>query len=291
MIEPVFFLIALAALLAASYTDIRTREVPDWLNYGMIAAGLGVRMIYSLSASRWSYIIDGLVGLTVFYGFAYVMFYSGQWGGGDSKCLMGLGALLGLQFRLDSFALGVLVNTFLIGAAYGMVYSGVLAVIHRKAFMTAWRLLRRAKEFRIVRMALLILVILGLVAGFVLDDLSIRFAVFALLLFLLVLFYAYLFTKAVEKSCMRRLVKPEALTEGDWIVDDVIVAGKRICGPKDLGVCKAQIAELVKLREKGKLRTVLIKLGIPFVPSFLMALIVTWFVGNLFVPVVKMVAP
>lgn len=288
MIDIIFFLIALAALLVASYTDIRTREVPDWLNYGMIAAGLGVRMIYSLSASRWEYIIDGIVGLAVFYGFAYVMFYSGQWGGGDSKCLMGLGALLGLQFRLDSFALGVLVNTFLIGAAYGMVYSGVLAVIHRKAFMASWRLVRQAREFRIVRVALLFLVILGLVAGFVLDDLSIRFIVFALLLFLLVLFYAYLFTKAVETSCMRRWVKPEALTEGDWIVDDIVVAGKRICGPKDLGVSKAQIAVLVKLRQKGKLKRVLIKLGIPFVPSFLMALVVTWFVGNLFMPVIHL---
>jgi prepilin signal peptidase PulO-like enzyme (type II secretory pathway) len=64
------------------------------------------------------------------------------------------------------------------------------------------------------------------------------------------------------------------------------VAGKRITGPKDLGISKEQIRKLIALRNKGKLNKnfrVLIKNGIPFVPSFLLAYLAAMFVGNLLV--------
>ena len=37
---PVLYLIALIALIIASYTDIKTREVPDWLNFSLILVNL-----------------------------------------------------------------------------------------------------------------------------------------------------------------------------------------------------------------------------------------------------------
>lgn len=288
--ELVFFLIALVALAVATYTDIRTREVPDWINYGLIAAGLGVRALYSLYYAQWEYLIDGLLGLAIFFGFAYVMFYSGQWGGGDSKCIMGIGALFGIQFQLDSFALSMLVNTFLLGAVYGLAYSIVLAIRHRNEFSKEWSALRMTRELRHIRFVLLGVLLLGLVFGFLLDDFRLRLAIFAVLIFLLLLFYSFLFTKSVERSCMHRWVKPDALTEGDWIVNDVVINKKRICGPKDLGVSKEQIAELIRLQRKGKIKKILMKVGIPFVPSFLMALIATWFWGNLMMPVIFLLA-
>ncbi|MBI4149863.1 prepilin peptidase [Candidatus Woesearchaeota archaeon] len=289
MIELVFFFIALIALLIATYSDVRTREVPDWINYSLIAAGLGIRIMYSLHYGRLEYIVDGLLGLAIFFAFAYVMFYTGQWGGGDSKCLMGLGALLGIQFRLDSFALSMLINIFVIGAAYGLLYSVVLAVRHWRDFVGEWRALRLTKEFTTLRVVLLLFTFMGIVAGFIVDDLRVRFILFSVLIFFLLLFYTFIFTKAVERSCMHRWTKPEELTEGDWIVHDVIVDGKRVCGPKDLGVSKEQIAELVRLHKKKKLNKILMKVGIPFEPAFLIALIVTWFVGNLFMPVLQLV--
>lgn len=286
--ELVFFLIALVALAIATYTDIRTREVPDWINYSLIAAGIGVRALYSLYYHQWGYVIDGLLGLGIFFGFAYIMFYSGQWGGGDSKCIMGIGALFGVQFQLDSFALSMLVNTFLLGAVYGLVYSIVLAIRHRNEFSKEWSKLRMTRELQYTRLGLFAVLFFGLVLGFLLDDFRLRLGIFAVLIFLLFLFYSFLFTKSVERSCMHRWVKPEALTEGDWIVNDVMVNKKRICGPKDLGVSKEQIVELIRLQRNGKIKKILMKIGIPFVPSFLMALIATWFWGNLMMPVIFM---
>ena len=53
------------------------------------------------------------------------------------------------------------------------------------------------------------------------------------------------------------------------------VNGKRITGPKDLGISKKQIRQLRQYYEKGKVKKIAIKEGIPFVPSFLISFIVT----------------
>jgi hypothetical protein len=93
-------------------------------------------------------------------------------------------------------------------------------------------------------------------------------------------FYLWIFAKAVEKSCMYKLVEPSRLTEGDWIVNDIYVGKKYVAGPKDLGISKAQIKKLVDFYKKGKVRKILVKEGIPFVPSFLAAFIATLVFGN-----------
>ncbi|RLI48695.1 MAG: hypothetical protein DRP09_21205, partial [Candidatus Thorarchaeota archaeon] len=93
--------------------------------------------------------------------------------------------------------------------------------------------------------------------------------------------YVWIFIKAVEQSCMYKFVKPSQLTEGDWIAKDIVVGKKRIAGPKDLGIEKKQIHELIELYKQKKVNKVLIKQGIPFVPSFLIAFIVSIIYGNL----------
>ncbi len=39
---------AIIALAIGTYTDLKTREVPDWLNYSLIAFSFGSAIIYSL---------------------------------------------------------------------------------------------------------------------------------------------------------------------------------------------------------------------------------------------------
>ena len=41
-------IVGFIGLIFATITDIKKREVPDWLNYSLIAIGLGARGIYSL---------------------------------------------------------------------------------------------------------------------------------------------------------------------------------------------------------------------------------------------------
>ncbi|MBW2999427.1 prepilin peptidase, partial [Candidatus Woesearchaeota archaeon] len=122
MLIDIVLIIVLIALIIGSYVDIKTREVPDWLNFGLIFTGFGIRLIASFATFDWSYIIEGVFGFVLFFILAYLMFYTGQWGGGDSKMLMGLGALLGLRFELHHFTISFLINIFLIGAFYGLVW-------------------------------------------------------------------------------------------------------------------------------------------------------------------------
>jgi Flp pilus assembly protein protease CpaA len=66
MIDLLLLLIGLIGLIIGSLTDLKSREVPDWLNYFLIASGLGLRLIYSISTWEWSYFLYGLVGFAVF---------------------------------------------------------------------------------------------------------------------------------------------------------------------------------------------------------------------------------
>tara|TARA_Y100000310_G_C20640196_1_gene793480 strand:- start:1586 stop:1843 length:258 start_codon:yes stop_codon:yes gene_type:complete len=82
---------------------------------------------------------------------------------------------------------------------------------------------------------------------------------------------------------MLKYVKPTEVTEGDWIAKDVIINNKRLTGPKDLGIERKQLNKLIAYYKKGKIKKVLIKVGIPFVPSFLVAYVLTLLYGNLLI--------
>ena len=49
MLYIVLIVIGIIGILIAAISDIKTREIPDWLNYSLIALGLGIRIIYSIS--------------------------------------------------------------------------------------------------------------------------------------------------------------------------------------------------------------------------------------------------
>ena len=76
---------------------------------------------------------------------------------------------------------------------------------------------------------------------------------------------------------MYKYISVDKLTEGDWVAEDIIVKGKLICSKKDLELTKEQISKLRKL----KIKNVFVKEGIPFVPSFLIGLLITLIWGNL----------
>ena len=79
----VFFItsaIILVGLFIGSYTDIKTREVPDWLNYGLIVIGIALNLLFSIIYWNLDYIINSIAGFIVFLLLALLMFYAGQWG-------------------------------------------------------------------------------------------------------------------------------------------------------------------------------------------------------------------
>ncbi len=290
---PILILTSIA-LVIASISDIRTREVPDLLNYSMIFLGIGLRAVYSAATNDWSFLIAGLAGLGIFFVFALVLFYAGQWGGGDSKLLMGMGAMFGIDIKLnysgdifsalnnltDSFLLNFFVNMLVAGAAYGLVWSIVLAVKSRKKLLAAFFDKLKERNVKWVRIIMFVMMFILLIFAIFVRDFAYSVVLLAGAIIIYLTVYLWIFTKAIEKVCMIKKLSPSKLTEGDWIAEDVYVSKKYICGPKDLGIEREQIALLKKL----KVRFVLVKEGIPFIPSFLFGFLLTlafggWWIG------------
>ena len=283
LIDVILATVIVIALVIGSFTDFKKREVPDWLSYSLVALGFGLRFLYSSLSNDWLFFAFGVAGFALCFGLALLMFYAGQWGGGDSKVIMGLGALIGFDFMSvalmkDSLLFSFLINMLFVGAVYGVIFSAFLAVKHRKKFGKKFKELLSNKKYTVILYAPLILSIVLAISSFFILDALIKTSVFVLALIILLALFLLIFSKAVEQSSMFKEVKPTELTEGDWIVKDIKYKGKYICGPKDLGIEKKQIKKLIKVYKNKK---VLIKEGIPFVPAFLIAYLISLFYGNL----------
>ena len=286
IMDIILLIIAFIALIIGTITDIKTREVPDWVNYSIIFSGIGLRLLYSSITFDWMYLLEGIAGLAVFVILGYMMFYAGQWGGGDSKLLMGLGALIGLKLTFQPIPLIIvfLFNVLLVGAIYGLTYSIILAIKNREQFAKNFNKIMHSKKIKTFRrIKLIFLIIIVIILAYLMRNIVMDGFVLSVLVIMMILlylsFYLVVFVKAVELSAMFRFIPPEQLTEGDWIAREVVVEGKRIAGPKDLGIERKQIQKLIELKKKGKIKKVKVKYGIPFVPSFLVAFILSLMLG------------
>lgn len=278
--------VAFIAIAFGAITDLKKREVPDWLNFSLLFFGLSARALYSFLFNDYSIILYGIYGLILYALVAYAMFYAGQWGGGDAKMLIALGAVFGFKFEGlsqlgNNFALSFLFNIIIMGAVYGLIYIFYLAITKnwKSKFITTIKT-KDFIKYRNISIIIAVSYFLTIIAFWSLfeEQAIITYSIFALLL----LFpYVWAFVKAVEDASMYRHVKPSELVEGDWVAKPVKVGKKIVASAKDLGVSKEQIKELVKLYEAKKVKKILVKDGIPFVPAFLLGFIVTIFYGNI----------
>jgi Flp pilus assembly protein protease CpaA len=277
----ILILIALVALLYGSYTDIKTREIPDTLSIGLIF--LGISIATGTSISIWSYkpILSSLVGFAIGSAVGLLFYYTGQWGGGDAKFLMGLGSLIGI----DVFALsngipdfGVfLLNLVIFGAVYGLVWIIWLALKNWKIFRPEFRIARREKRMIRIRIIMLSIILLfTVIVIFSNVDFMIMVAIYLLLFFLVVSMYMYMVIKVVEKTCLTKKIEISKLTEGDWIVEKVKLKNAYKYIYTKTGICEQGI----KMLKKSKRKTIIVKEGVPFLPSFLLAYLGLLAFGN-----------
>lgn len=284
MVEAILLTIVFIGLLIAALFDIKTREVPDWVNYSLIFLGFGLRIIYSISSFDISYVIEGLLGFGLFFLISLLMFYTGQWGGGDTKLLMGVGALLGFNLNFSEIPLIItfFANLLIVGACYGLLWSLFLAVKHRKKFIISFKKNHKNNKIKITRRFVLITSIIILIPAFIIEAVLLKISFIALAIIPITTLYIWIFARSVEQSCMFKLLKPSQLTEGDWIEKDIEIGNKKVYTKRDLGVSKKQISLLKRYFSQGKIKNILVKEGIPFVPSFLLAFIVTLLFGSWF---------
>jgi len=284
MIEHV---IASLSLAIATVVDIKIREVPDTVSYGTIFLAIVIATFNALAQSSFAPIFTMFLGATLCFAIGGVMFYAGQWGGGDFKLIIGLGALFGATPFLYAF----LILTVFAGAFYGIFYGTFLAIRRRKEFHKSFIEITRKKQVKLTRFIFQIVVVCALLAAFFLiEDIFLRIFIVTISAGSYLVFYAWIFSRALE-SCMIVKTAVTKLVEGDWIVGQVFAekkvlkkskGSKEDWAPAAYGVTKAQIEEL----SKANVDHVMVKEGIPFVPSFTLAYIgvfvCSYFASHLF---------
>jgi|TARA_Y100000031_G_scaffold143361_1_gene173737 Flp pilus assembly protein protease CpaA len=267
--EEYYFLFALAFvwIIFAVFQDSKTREISNWLNFSLIAFVLAYRIFYSIYSKNVNFFLFGLGGVLLFVLIGYICYYGKLFAGGDAKLLMGLGGILPYQNLMDYLYLGMgfIFLLFLVGAIYTLIYSGVLVLLNKKQFTKEFKSIISKFKLRFyfsISMFLVLIIIL----------IKIQFSLFIFALAILsVTPLIYFYSKAIENSCMIKLVSPNKLTEGDWLEKDVKIGNKYI--KKSVhGLSKRDIEFLKKKKKK-----VWIKEGIPFSPAFLISFLLMVF--------------
>jgi len=261
-----FFLygIALIAVLFSVVQDIRFREIANWVTFSLIAFVLAYRAFYSIYSNNLMFFVYGLIGVLLFVSLGYLFYYSKIFAGGDAKLLFGLGGIFPYSSFLDYvyYGFGFILFLFLGGIVYTLIYSGFLIKGNSKAFKESFRnQFREKKKYFLISLFGLLLIIFGLY-----DLNSLVGWISAIFVFILPLIFIYI--HAIESSCMIKLTPPDKITEGDWLEKDVFI-GSKVIKKSFHGL---SFDEILLLRKSGK--KILIKTGVPFAPSFLIALLV-----------------
>lgn len=266
MIEAIFLIVlALIWLVFASVHDVRTTEVPDWLNFSLIAFALGFRFFYSLFALvNFSFFFQGLIGLGIFFVLGNLFYHGKMFAGGDAKLMIALGTILPFSFSLvENLKLFVafLLVFFLTASIFGISTSIYFAIKNKNNFKKEFiKTYQKNKKISLVVQALaLIVMMLGLIN---------QQGLFYLGIFVFLSPLLFNFAKSVDEACMVKLVDSNKLMEGDWLYKPILVGNKKILAKWD-GLSKQEI----KLIQKHK-KFVWIKKGVPFVPVFLISFII-----------------
>lgn len=108
-----------AALAIAAVIDFRQRRIPNWLTFGLMAAGLGrAAMIGSVAGVQ-----HALLGIVIGGAIPLVLYMISALGGGDVKLLAAIGAWLGA---------GLTVRIFMVEAILGLIVVLIQAAAQRR---------------------------------------------------------------------------------------------------------------------------------------------------------------
>lgn len=290
--EIILVVVLLIYLVIASISDLKKLEVPDWLNYSLILLGLSYNTFISISVSSFIPIIESIVGFATCYALSSLLYYSGQWGGGDAKFFTGIGALYGIPVSLSFPFLNLLgrshngfsilpfmVLSMIAGGIFGIIYIAIKAIHKRKEFLKEYKF--QSEKIRKYKLILLITSLFLMFSSLLIKEPHLKISIITLGIFPYLSILLYAFVKSAEKSVMTKDIEIKHLTEGDWITQDIIVDGNLICKKKKVGLELDDLEKLKSLYSKGKIKKVTIKNGFPFIPSFLIGYIAYIFLAEI----------
>lgn len=286
MFDWIIFVVVIAWLVFASISDIKTKEVPDWLSYSLIILGIAIYSFKSIQLNSFSPILKSLMIFGIFLVISQLMYYSKQWGGGDAKLLMGLGAILP-EYPSDligvfnpninlPFPMILFINILIAGGIYGLLICLILILKNIKSFNKNFKELINQEKVKRIRLIILILSLLFITSSLIIKVYSLQLAFFAMAVIPLVFFYLYIAVKSIENVSMYKTLPISKLVEGDWVAEDIKINNKLVYSKDSLGITKEQI-ELIKKHKKK----VLVKDGIAFIPPFLIGTIISLLFGNI----------
>ena len=278
LVDYILIPIALIWLTFASISDLKSKEIPDWLNFSLIIIALAIKSIEAILARNVFILLYAIAALVIFFLLANLMYYTKQWGGGDAKLIIGLGIIF-TQYPTEflnyfnpkltiPFAITFVVNILFIGAVYGIIWSVSLAIKNYKKIKFNKDIFKR--PMRII----LPLVLLFFLSSFLLPQIKYLFGVATI--FFLVVYLILIFTNAVEQSIMIKPMALSKLREGDWLYKPVYYKKRLILDNKRPSLTEKDISTL----KRFNIKSVIIKDGIPFAPVFLISVLISLIFGN-----------
>lgn len=263
MTEIFLIIIALIWIIFATFSDLKTREIPNWLNFSLIIFVLGIRFFYSLfNGQDFSFFAQGLIGFGVFFVLANLLYYIRFFAGGDAKLVMALGTVIPLGndvFSNISLFFNFLLLFLLVRVIYDIVFIFYLGF--RDSAKVKKEFYRKIMKNKKIIYLSLVMAIIVVALGFFEELLLIP----GILIFILP--YLYFYTKAIEEKSLVVRIDSKKLTEGDWLSKNIPV-GTKVIEARWEGLSKEEIS-LIKKKHKF----VSIKGGIPFAPGFLIIIL------------------
>jgi len=265
IIDIIVFSIFFIILLVTSIIDIKTREVPDSLSFGLLFFALAYRIFQSFFIPNILLLIA--LNFLFFFIISCIFYYGRMFGGGDFKLLSGLAFALAYPplFNIkEFFPFKFLFYCLIVAGIYGVVWAIYILLKNKKKFDIKKRI--KDRGFILVFCLSLFLVLLSFLFFIFRQNF---FFLFSSLLFLIFPFLYLIIHFADEMLIVEKT--PNRLVEGDLLFKDVKV-GRKIIKARWEGLSKEEIEILRKARKKVK-----IKEGIPFVPVFLISFILVVF--------------
>ncbi len=266
MFEILPFLVAFFGTLIASYYDLKTTEIPDLLPIILILAGVSINLLNYAINKNFEVIAQMLLNGFLFSLIGFSMYFFGQWGMGDAFLLSAVGFISPINTSLKTefpFFFDYLTNLFFLGGIYMILYSVFYSIRNKKVF-NIFKKEIKGNSFNL-QLSFLVLTFFSLFLSFYLFSKIHAKLIFFTLAFTYSLIILLFFSKSVEKTFVKRIPISQLR------VGDVLLESKRWDGISE--------KELEKIKRSGK-KYVYIKSGICFAPSFLIALLFTFFLGN-----------
>jgi hypothetical protein len=273
-------LLAIVFLVLGSIEDLKTGEIPEKISYGYIASALIVAAADSIASGDAYLFLNSLLMGVSFFSLGFLLFYLGQWGGGDVKLAGGIGCTLGFLAQSGFFHDGLFpyyatyfINMICVALPYATVYGLLLGLKSPETWKEFGRYMRDKRSI-----AVLFLSFAPSLIGFYLHLANL--ALFYTIIPVMALIALYL--KAVELNALRDTVDVSKLREADVPAEDIVVEGKVLIRKTDIeGITLEDVKKIQELAAQGKIpQKIVIKRGIKFAPVLLLALLSVLYAGN-----------